>query len=299
MKNYFILTFFLFFLLIIGCAVSDTRTEQLETIKDNEKYSDKRSILAPTARKNKGKKEAERLNTRKKGHFIGKDRKRIKRGNISLIVENFEDAEKIVEDKAIQCGGFIAGSNYNGSNLSIVVKIPATKFDAFLNASEALGKLQSKSVNVEDVTRQFYDLESRIKNKRILLERYQSYLRKAAVIEELLKIERKINDVTTEIENLEGSYKNLRNLIKFSTLNIQLRLPIAERVIARSRPSLKKGFQNIAYALVVFFYGFLFTVIYLLAFGIPILLIIAFFYLLTFGRIGLIIKLFRMLSKKT
>jgi hypothetical protein len=166
-----------------------------------------------------------------------------------------------------------------------------------MTSSEDLGEVKSKNISVEDVTDRFYDLENRIKNKRILMERYQQYLEEAESVEDLLSIERALNEVITEIERLEGSYKQLSNLIAYSTLNIELSLPSYEKETG-TLPSIREGLRRFGSAVLTFLYYLIFVIVGIVIFGVPVLGVAALLYYLSFGKIGLVRKLFRSLSGK-
>jgi len=225
------------------------------------------------------------------------ERKIIKNGTISIDVKNINEAEKNIEKEAKKFEGYISSSSLYTNYGTIVVKIPSEKFDDFLNIVPSFGKITYKSINVEDVTKKYYDLERRIENKKILQQRYQNYLRNATRVEDLLNIERELNNVTSEIESLELEFKNLSHLIAFSTLTINISVPGVEEV-TRYFPSLKKGFVNFGYAIVNFLYVLLFAILYIVVFGVPITIIIALIYFITFGKIGFVRKLFKKLSGK-
>ncbi len=194
-------------------------------------------------------------------------------------------------------GGYVAESSLYESSLSMVVKIPAAKFDTFVDSTGDLGKILSRQISVEDVTQRYYDLENRIKNKRILVQRLQSYLSSANKIEDLLKIERELSDATTELESLEASFKNLSHLISYSTLSIGFRLPDYESG-ALNLPSLRSGFRGLAESVVKFLYVLLFIVIGLIVFGIPTVLVLGVLYLVTFGKVGLVKRYFGALGAR-
>ncbi len=222
-------------------------------------------------------------------------RKIIKNGTINLDIKDIENIEKIIEEEIKKVNGYISSSSIYKTYGTIVLKIPAEKFDEFINIVPKFGKITYKTINVEDVTKKYYDLEKRIETKKILQERYKSYLKNAIKVEELLSIERELNNVTTEIESLELEFKNLSHLIAYSTLTLNLSMPGVNEV-TRYLPSLKKGFLDFGYAFLNFLYVIFFAILYIIVFGIPLLFIIAIFYFITFGKIGLIKKLFKKLS---
>jgi hypothetical protein len=219
----------------------------------------------------------------------------IKTGNISYNVSDLEGIEGKVKLKLNEFKGYVFSSNYALNSLSLQLKIPNDKFDDFMNITGTFGKISSKSINVEDVTLQFYDLENRIKNKRIQQQRLQKYLSSAVSIDDLIKVEAELNRVTDEVESIEGQFKNMSNLISYSTLNLNFYVPgLNENV--KEFPSFRNSIENFFYAFLSFLRILFFIVLGIICFGIPIIVILALLYYISFGKIGWIKKLFRYMS---
>jgi hypothetical protein len=221
----------------------------------------------------------------------------IKTGSITYTLEKFTGLESLVNAKVKETGGYVFSSTSSLNNMIIQVKIPCDRFDEFLNITGSFGKIDSKSISVNDVTMNYYDLEGRIKTKKILRDRLQSYLSSAKNIEELMKIEIELNNVTEEIESIEGEFKNLSYMIAYSTLTLNFYIQ-GKSEIERSLPSAIDAFKNFGYNIAYFFIILMKIIIYTIGFGLPILIIIALFYYISFGKLGLIKKLFIRLSEK-
>lgn len=225
------------------------------------------------------------------------DRKIIKTGIIGLDVKDLQETEKKLELKIKEYDGYISSSKLYSTTGSIILKIPSENFDAFVQIVVDFGKITNKSVEAQDVTKKYYDIKKRIETKKILQQRYESYLKNASKVDELLSIERELNNVTVEIESMELELKTLSHLVAYSTLTLNLNIP-GTNEITRYLPSMKNGFADFGYGFVKFFYSLFFVILYILAFGIPIIIIIALIYFITFGKIGLVKKLFRYFSGK-
>jgi hypothetical protein len=231
-------------------------------------------------------------------------RKIIKTGSVSIEVESLTETEKEITRQVEALGGYLSGSTVYTSSATITAKIPADRFDEFIAKTEGLGKIQHKTVSAQDVTKEYFDLETRLENKEIRLERLQAYMRDAKNTKDMLAIERELSQVTEEIELLRGSFKELSHKITFSTLTISLSLPAAES-FSMNLPSFKNGFLKLGNAILSFLYSLLFIILYVVIFVILFLPLLALFiivaallYALTFGRIGLVKNLFIKLSKK-
>ena len=223
-------------------------------------------------------------------------RKRILNAYLEMRVQDVTATEKELTRRTIAAGGWIVSSSFYLDELTLAVKIPADKYDSFLSDSEILGEIESKSVSSDDVTEYYFDLKNRIKNKKILQNRFREYLEKADSMEDILAVERQLNDVTTEIEKLEGSFRGLNRDIDYSTITFQLSPSVTETV-SRGIPSFSRTFSTLGYKILSFFYYLFFGVIYLVVFGVPLVLVMGLIYILGWGKIGLIRKFFRKLRK--
>ncbi|MBP5357802.1 MAG: DUF4349 domain-containing protein [Treponema sp.] len=221
------------------------------------------------------------------------ERKLIRTGPITVEVESLADTREKINSWVSRWNGYIANSSEGPSSLSCTIRIPSIYFDLAVNEAYGLGKLRSKSIQAQDVTDQYYDLQTRLDTKIILQERYQSYLKQAKDIEELLAVERKLNDVTSEVEAMKGQLKLLNSQVDYSTIVLDARLPPNETEQGFTLPDTKSGFKNFLGTAAGFFNGIMFFLLYLILFGVPIILLAALLWWLCFGKIGLIRKLFK------
>lgn len=121
------------------------------------------------------------------------------------------DVEKIARD----VGGYLALRN----DQQITVRIPRAQFDAAVARIEKLGDVLHRNISAQDVTDEFVDLETRLKNARAMRDRLEILLKQAAV-KDALEIEKELGRITGEIERMEGRLKLLRDKIAFSTITV-------------------------------------------------------------------------------
>ena len=140
-----------------------------------------------------------------------------------------EDLEKDYQQIKGMLGGFDAYlENESQSNdqfrktYNLSIRVPSDKYDSLLNRISGIAFIvYSKYSNTDDVTERYYDLQSRIQNKKELEKRYREILTKANEVKDILEIERNLNEVRTDIEMMEGQFNYLNNQIKFSSLQVQ------------------------------------------------------------------------------
>ncbi|MCH6201802.1 DUF4349 domain-containing protein [Aquiflexum sp. LQ15W] len=140
-----------------------------------------------------------------------------------------EDLEKDYQQIKGMLGGFNAYMENESQNndqfrkgYNLQIRVPSDSYDSLLNVISNLAfKIDNKYSSTDDVTERYYDLQSRIQNKKELEKRYREILSKANEVKDILEIERNLNEVRSDIEMMEGQFNYLSKQIKFSSLQVQ------------------------------------------------------------------------------
>ena len=153
------------------------------------------------------------------------ERKIIKRGNIAFETPDVNETKSLITQTVRELNGYIANDNVGGSSSRIehrlTIRVPAGNFDALVNTvSQSVNKLDSKTIEVLDVTEEYIDVAARTKTKKELQNRYLALLDRAETVEDILHIKREIGNLQTEIESVEGRMRYLIDRIAFSTLTV-------------------------------------------------------------------------------
>lgn len=226
------------------------------------------------------------------------ERKLIKTGYVNLQIESLDSFDVMVQNFAKKYGGYITNTHMSENNFSAEVKVPCSNFEAAMNNAGELGKIKSRSQNANDVTDEYYDLESRLNSKKILKEKLEGYLSKAESIKDLMEIENQLNIVVSDLESMEGRMQRLSKQIDYSTISINAYLPVGQIQTGFDWPDLKENFREFGVNVVNFFANLLVFILYLVIYGIPVIGIVAFLFWLLFGKIGLLVKLYKLIKRK-
>jgi hypothetical protein len=195
----------------------------------------------------------------------------IKTADISLQVESVREAEAAVRAKVQALGGYVVRAENSGSdgNLTaqITFRVPVQRFDEALAGVQGLAKkVLSRTVSGDDVTEQFVDLQSRLRNLEATRDRLLTFLEKAATVEEALKVNESLSQVQGEVEQVRGRMEYLKQSAALSTVTVALMpvpavAPIVEEggwqplAVARSAlrelVELGQGLANVAIVLLV------------------------------------------------
>jgi hypothetical protein len=159
----------------------------------------------------------------------GMSRKIIYDAQIDLLVDSVDPVAKKLASLVQEARGYIAEQNVTGSPGSLRsihwrVRVPVEQFDSFVNSVVSLGELERNNRTSQDVSDQYYDLEARIKNKKVEEQTLNKILQeRSGKLEDVLKIEIELSRVRGEIEQLEGKIRVLENLSALATLTLNIR----------------------------------------------------------------------------
>ncbi|WP_433943553.1 DUF4349 domain-containing protein [Paenibacillus sp. SN-8-1] len=161
------------------------------------------------------------------GNKTGEDKKLIYKAELSIRVKDYRKVQTEVRAQIGQAGGYIVqfSENQNDEQLAgnFIIKIPAAGFTSFI---DGIGKIKHESLeqNIEgqDVTEEYVDLESRLKAKMIMEERYTSFMKNATKTDELVKFANELGRIQEEIEQAKGRMRFIDNNVAYSTVTIHL-----------------------------------------------------------------------------
>ena len=156
-------------------------------------------------------------------------RKIVYDAQVDLIVESVDPITKKVGALVQEARGYIAEQNVTGSpgsqrSMRWRVRIPVEQFDSFVDSIVSLGELERNNRTSQDVTEQYYDIEARIKNKKLEEQTLNKILQeRSGKLEDILKIEIELSRVRGEIEQFEGKIRVLENVSSLATLTLNIR----------------------------------------------------------------------------
>ena len=225
------------------------------------------------------------------------ERKLIRTGNVTLEVKTVSDAEEKISAWAKSLGGYITNANTWENGAGFTVRVPASRFDDAMAQTGEFGRVTNRSVSSQDVSDNYYDLQSRLQTKYILRDKLTGYLNQAKDIKDLLEIERQLNSVLEDIDSTEGRFKRLSGQIDFSTIYINMQFEHGKDESGIILPDVKNSWNEFVSTVIAFFWGLLKILFYIVIFGIPLIAIAAFLFWLLFGKVGLLVRLFKKLKK--
>lgn len=174
----------------------------------------------------------------------------IRTASADVEVHALDTAVVAARRMASRWGGVVANTQMStGRNevhrAVIQIKVPAARFDSLIGGLAPLGRLESVSVNAEDVGQEYVDIEARLANLRRLEARLVELLaNRTGKLSDVLMVERELARVRGEIDQIEGRRRFLQRSVALSTLELTLHEP--EPVLAGTPGSnpITEAFRN-------------------------------------------------------
>ncbi len=131
-------------------------------------------------------------------------------------------AKSILSSKGAQTTSVYYNEYYGTQTYVLTFKIVPDSFDSMLQELSVLGDVTDLNVQVQDVTREYVDLDIRLKNKKVELERLYVLFNQTEDVEGLLAVEKEISRVTSDLEILTSQKQSLEGRISKSTVVLEL-----------------------------------------------------------------------------
>jgi Domain of unknown function (DUF4349)/Putative zinc-finger len=156
------------------------------------------------------------------------NRKLIRNAQVELEIVSFDDAVQKITAFANEDRAYIATTSSqkqaNGKlKGEIVVKVLPENLDRFLQKIRALGELKNQTLGTEDITKNYFDTDARLKNARVMESRLIEMLKKKSDdINDLLQVEKELGRVREQIDQMQGELKFWDSQVQFATVTISL-----------------------------------------------------------------------------
>lgn len=165
-------------------------------------------------------------NMQETGADVKIEQKLIKTGDLRFETVDLQESRALLDKLIAKNKAYVSSEsaykNTTNRGERITIRIPAKNFDSFIDElSIGVKYFDRKSINIEDVSTEYIDVETRLKTKKELEARYLTLLNKATKVSEIIEIEREIGALRADIESFEGRLKYLKDAVGFSTLEIE------------------------------------------------------------------------------
>ena len=141
---------------------------------------------------------------------------------LTFEVKDIDTTRLDIIDKCKQTNGFITRE----TNDYLVIRIPVSDFELFVNKIKENHKLSKSEIRGEDITDSYNDINLQLDSKIKLRDRYTLLLAKAEKVEDMISLEKELERINLEIQKLEGLKFSAEARVKYITINITIKKKI-------------------------------------------------------------------------
>jgi hypothetical protein len=156
----------------------------------------------------------------------------IKNASLSIVVEEPGVSIEAISKLASDLGGFVVSSNLyrtqtaNGLEVpqaNITIRVPADTLDhALAEIKSGAGQILSENVSGQDVTQEYTDLESRLRNLEKAEDQLTVIMEQAWETEDVLVVYNRLVEVQEQIELIKGQMKYYEQSAALSAISINI-----------------------------------------------------------------------------
>lgn len=128
-----------------------------------------------------------------------------------------DSVHKRVVTLALALDGYVLESG----DRSTTIRVPSDSLETALERIESMAEVVSRAMAGQDVTDEYVDLETRLKNAERTRDRYLALLDQAETIQEMLTLERELERINGIIEGLKGRIQQLSNRITYASITVK------------------------------------------------------------------------------
>ncbi len=149
----------------------------------------------------------------------------IKTADISYKVDKYNTARQNILETIKRHNGYVSSENQSGDEYrttnTLVIRVGSADFDVLVDELLKIAVfVDYKKISAEDVTEEYVDVTARLKSKKDAMLQYETILKKANTINDILNVQQYIRTLQEEIESLEGRLKYLNSKVELSTINL-------------------------------------------------------------------------------
>ena len=230
-KSVRILAFVFSVLLVIGmlcaCSSSDGGSYNTERSYDSYEYSDEG--YAAYDEDSGGASSSGSTGADTAQDITNTNRKIIEKYTYSLETKTYDTFISDLEAQINTLGGYIASldssqtSSSSYIHSSYTVKIPSEKKDEFRTFISENANIISSSIDTEDVTLQYIDVDARLNSLRLEQESLETLLKNANSVSDIIDLQERLSEVIYEIEYYESQKRALSAEVDYTTFYLTVK----------------------------------------------------------------------------
>jgi hypothetical protein len=218
----------------------------------------------------------------------------IQNADLTIVVSDVEGRMKNIQVMTQQMGGFVVSSNlyqtYANSNVQvpeaqITIRVPVEKLeDALDQIKKDVVEVQNETRTGQDVTAEYVDLQSRLKNYEAAEKQLDEIMQNATETEDVVNVFNQLVYYREQIELVKGQIKYYDEAASLSAVSVRIAAEATVKPLVIGKWEPKGVALEAIQDLINFLQGFVEFLIRFVIYILPVLIVIAIpFYLVFIG----------------
>lgn len=159
---------------------------------------------------------------------VAEPRRMLRKGSLSLIVVDPSVVAEKIRAASYRLNGYVDTVRFSdegagAKQVSMAIRVPIARFDEARREVRTLGeRIKSEEDDAKDVTAQYVDLESNLRNFRAEEAQYLEIMRRSGSIKDTLAVAERLADVRGRIERGQGQLNLLAHQTEMAVLEVTL-----------------------------------------------------------------------------
>lgn len=180
--------------------------------------------------------------------------------NLEIEKESLRSSVQEAIDVTKRHGGFVLSSGIGDGKTgrgSLVLRVPAAQFESALAELKGIGEVDHEGITGQDVSQEFVDLQSRLRNYEAQEAVLLGLMEKAKTVMASIRVQHELQQVQLEIERLRGQLNYLEDQTSYSTITVDMvevgaaPEPKPEGTLAKAWAQAKETFLGVVSATIV------------------------------------------------
>jgi len=156
----------------------------------------------------------------------------IKNASLSIVVEEPGTTLDAISNLAADMGGFVVSSNLYRMEVdgglevpqaNITIRVPVEKLDqALAEIKSGAGQILNENISGQDVTQEYTDLESRLRNLENAEQQLNQIMEQAYSTEDVLSVYNRLVEVQEQIELIKGQMQYYEQSAALSAISVNI-----------------------------------------------------------------------------
>lgn len=163
---------------------------------------------------------------------VSQERIVIKEATLEIVVKDPPQTLNMITKLADEMGGYVVNANLHQTRTisgeehpraSITIRVPSSMFDEALGLIEAESdRLPVRNVNSQDVTSEYRDLQSRLRNQEAAENQLIRIMESASKTEDVLNVHRELTNIREQIELIKGKIQFYEQSSQLSAIRVEI-----------------------------------------------------------------------------